>query len=99
MPFMDMVSNRFTLFSYNALLFVFNQLFKRVEATIVVPVLQTFWTLVSVVGGFVFYKEYRDLQMLQLIGRGASGFVRRAVHLPTGSMKAARCATRAPTPR
>ena len=43
-----------------------NEALKRVEATIVVPVFQTFWTLVSVIGGFVFYKEYRDLQALQV---------------------------------
>jgi hypothetical protein len=30
-----------------------NEALKRVEATIVVPVFQTFWTLVSVVGGMV----------------------------------------------
>ena len=27
--------------------------------------------------------DFRELQMLQIIGRGASGFVRRAEHLPT----------------
>ena len=32
-----------------------NEALKRVEATIVVPVFQTFWTLVSVCGGFVMY--------------------------------------------
>ena len=28
--------------------------------------------------------DFSELQLLQVVGRGASGFVRRAVHLPTG---------------
>ena len=43
-----------------------NEALKRVEATIVVPIFQTFWTLVSVCGGFVFYKEYMDLRFAQV---------------------------------
>jgi magnesium transporter len=40
---------------------------ERFDALIVIPVFQTFWTLVSVIGGFVFYKEYLNLQALQVI--------------------------------
>ena len=32
--------------------------------------------------------DFKELQMLTVIGRGASGFVRRAEHLPTGFMMA-----------
>lgn len=40
---------------------------ERFDALIVIPVFQTFWTLVSVVGGFVFYKEYLNLQAIQVV--------------------------------
>jgi magnesium transporter len=40
---------------------------ERFDALIVIPVFQTFWTLVSVIGGFVFYKEYLNLQAIQVI--------------------------------
>jgi hypothetical protein len=32
--------------------------------------------------------SFDDLQMLQIIGRGASGFVRQAEHLPSGTIMA-----------
>lgn len=34
--------------------------------------------------------DFRELQMLQIIGRGASGFVRRAEHVPSGKMSTLR---------
>ena len=40
---------------------------ERFDALIVIPVFQTFWTLISVIGGFVFYKEYLNLQAIQVI--------------------------------